>query len=103
MRLSQQEQRQFVKTPPVRTLAFGSHLHSQRLVKNYRAFKEKKWKILLILPYDACRLMGRVEWVEVIFVSKMCEANLKDEKQSVVSEKNASFHSQRVSVKEEEK
>lgn len=47
--------------------------------------------------------MGRVEWVEVIFVSKMCEANLKDEKQSVVSEKNASFHSQRVSVKEEEK
>lgn len=42
MRLSQQEQRQFVKTLPVRTLAFGSHLHSQRLVKNYRSFKEKK-------------------------------------------------------------
>lgn len=53
MGLSQRGQRQCVKTPPVKTPALGSYLHSQRLVKNYRPFKEKKLKKLLILPSDA--------------------------------------------------
>lgn len=51
MRLSKQGQRQCVKAPPVKTPAFGSYLHSQRLVKSYGPLK--KMEILFILPYGA--------------------------------------------------
>lgn len=51
MRLSQQAQEQCVKAPPVKTPAFGSYLHSQRLVKSYGPLK--KMEILFILPYGA--------------------------------------------------
>lgn len=48
--------------------------------------------------------MGRLGWVEVIFVFKMCKVKVeRREAEGGFKKMPANFHNQRVSVQEEEK